>query len=102
MAILLQKDTTFGSNVKTNYHRTKNFRVDVDAGTVLVQVASYESQAAHAADAAPLSQSRHTVPVNMLKVLVEGDVGKTLWDINKEALEAGLLTLPEFEGGVVI
>lgn len=101
MGILLEKPTTFGAAIKANYHRIINFSVDAVSGAVSVQVASFESEAAHDAGASPFYVMSYNLVVNIMAEIEEGDVGKSIYDVVKELLEAGLLGLPDFAGGTI-
>ena len=101
MGILLEKPTTFGSDIKADYHRIINFSVDAVTGAVNVQVASFASEAAHDAGASPFYVMGYSLVVNILKEIAVADVGKSIYDVVKELLEQGLLGLPDFAGGTI-
>lgn len=101
MGILLEKPTTFGSDIEAGYHRIINFSVDAVNGEVSVQVASFASEAAHDAGASPFFVNNYNVDVDIQTLIVADNVGSSVYNVIKEILENGLLDLEYFDGGQI-
>lgn len=102
MGLLKVTDTQYGSAVKANYHRVTEFSVNAVSGAVFATVLSFTSEADHDASASPLLVRRYDLTgLNLLEPIENEDVGKSLYQVVKEALEAKLLTEADFSGATI-